>query len=264
MRAVLESLLRARKLDVTLTAAPDAPPAPPERLAPIERADVDPALGGGLRRGHLSEITGAPSSGRTLVTVQAMAAAAARGEAVALVDTSDTFDPASAAAHGLALPRLLWVRPPKIGAGPSTALGTGDEHTSRALKAFSLILQAGGFGLVVLDLADVPAPALRRFPLTTWMRVARIIEGSDTVALLVGRERIARSAGGVTIALEASPPRWQGSAHRARVLTGLHAIPRVIGSGRTNTVSEPRERSGDQGGPASERVGGSGAKPPKW
>jgi hypothetical protein len=214
MRAALESLLRARKLDVTLTATPDAPPAPLERLAPIDRADIDTALGGGLRRGHLSEITGAPSSGRTLVAVQALAAAAARGEAVALVDASDTFDPASAAAHGLALPRLLWVRE------------TGDA--SRALKAFSLILQAGGFGVVVLDFADVPAPALRRFPHTTWMRVARIIEGSDTVALLVGRERIARSAGGVTIALEASPARWQGSANRARVFTGVDPAPRVI------------------------------------
>lgn len=216
MRAALESLLRARKLDVTLTATPGASPAPPERLAPIERADVDTALGGGLRRGQLSEITGAPSSGRTLLAVQALAAAAARGEAVALVDASDTFDPASAAAHGLALSRLLWVRV------------SGDDPASRALKAFSLILQAGGFGLAVLDLADVPTPALRRFPLTTWMRVARIIEGSDTVALLIGRERIARSAGGVTIALEASPACWQGSAHRARLFTGVDPAPRVI------------------------------------
>ena len=227
MRAALESLLRARKLDVTLTATPDAPPAPPERLAPIDGAALDTVLDGGLRRGHLSEITGAPSSGRTRVAVQALAAAAARGEAVALVDASDTFDPASAAAHGLALSRLLWVRPSTSpGAGPSAACA--DDHASRALKAFSLILQAGGFGVVVLDLADVPAPALRRFPLTTWMRVARIIEGSDTVALLIGRERIARSAGGVTIALETAPARWQGSAHRARVFTGVDPAPRVI------------------------------------
>src|SRR5687768_13189739 len=92
MRAALESLLRARKLDGTLTAAPDAPPAPAERLAPLDRADLDTALGGGLKRGHLSEITGAPSSGRTTLVTQALAAAAARGEAVALVDTCDTFD----------------------------------------------------------------------------------------------------------------------------------------------------------------------------
>lgn len=248
MRAALESLLRARKLDVTLTAPPDSLSLPSERLAPVDRADVDAVLGGGLRRGHLSEITGAPSSGRTLVAVQALAAAAARGEAVALVDAGDTFDPASAAAHGLALPRLLWVRPStSLGTGPSRSLGAGDENAAGALKAFSLILQAGGFGVVVLDLADVPAPALRRFPLTTWLRVARIIEGSDTVALLVGRDRIARSAGGVTIALESpvlsavagsraeGPARWQGGAHRARLFSGLDAIPRVIGGGRATS-----------------------------
>ena len=214
MRAALESLLRARKLDVTLVATPGLEALPPERLAPTGDAGLDAALGGGLRRGHLSEITGAASSGRSTVAVRALAAAADRGEAVALVDAHDTFDPVSAAANGLALSRLLWVRE------------AGDAH--RALKAFSLVLQAGGFGLVVLDLADVPPQALRRFPWTTWMRIARIVEGSETAALLVGAERIARSSGGVTIALESSPARWQGTSSRARLFAGVHPAPRVV------------------------------------
>jgi hypothetical protein len=218
MRAALESLLRARKLDVTLTDAPGALAPPPERFAPAGSADLDLTLGGGFRRGHLSEITGAASSGRTTIVVRALSAAAARGEAVALVDACDTFDPASAAARGLDLSRVLWVR------------DTGDA--TRALKAFSLILQAGGFGLVVLDLADVPAVSLRRFPgywtTSTWMRIAQIIEGSDTAALLVGSERLARSAGGVTVALEASAARWHGAAPRARLFSGVQPAPRVI------------------------------------
>ena len=110
MRAALESLLRARKLDVTLTSAPGQAPVAPDRLATTGDADLDGSLGGGLRRGHLSEITGTPSSGRTTVMTRALATAADRGEAVALIDACDTFDPASAAAQGLDLSRLLWVR----------------------------------------------------------------------------------------------------------------------------------------------------------
>jgi hypothetical protein len=225
MRAALESLLRARKLDVTLT--PFGPsgealgPAVDEaRLAPIGIAPIDRALGGGLRRGHLSELTGAPSTGRTAIAVQALAAAAARGEAVALVDAGDTFDPLSADRRGLSLSQLLWVRPGALGSG---------ADPGPAIKAFSLILQAGGFGLVVLDVADVAAAALRRLPSTTWMRLARIVEGSDTVALLVGADRLARSAGGVTIACDTASAVWQGSADRARVFLGVESGPRVVG-----------------------------------
>ena len=220
MRAALESLLRARKLDVTLAQPALAAP-PPERLAPTGDPDLDAALRGGLRRGHLSEIVGAESSGRASLAVRALAAAADRGEAVALVGACDTFDPASAAAQGLALSQLLWVR--------------AVNDASRALKAFSLILQAGGFGLAVLDLADVPVPVLRRCPWyrtsATWMRLARIVEGSETVALILGGEHIARSSGGATIALDARPARWQGSADRARVFNGVTPAPRVV-SGR--------------------------------
>jgi hypothetical protein len=218
MRTALESLLRARKLDVTLTAVPGAFVPPADRLAPVGRPALDAALGGGFRRGQVSEVTGAASSGRTTMVIDAMAAAAARGEAVAIVDTCDTFDPVSAAARGLDLSRLLWVRE------------TGDAL--RAVKAWSLVLQAGGFGLVVLDLADVPAMALRRFPCTTWMRIARIVEGRDTAAILVARDHVARSAGGLTVALDAPTVRWQGAVPRARLFTGLVSAPRVIGGRR--------------------------------
>lgn len=217
-RAEIESLLRARKLDVTLTSA--APWARTLRdPAATGIGAIDDALGGGLPRGQLSEIVGPRSSGRTTVGQRVLASAAERGEAVALIDTSDRFDPASAAAAGLDLTKVLWVR------------DTGDA--ARALKAMNLVLQAGGFGAVVLDVADVPAPAIRQFPHTTWMRIARVIEGSQTVAVLVGTERIGRSPGGVTIVLDAAPGtssgRWSGRSHRARLLTGLDLTPRIIG-----------------------------------
>jgi hypothetical protein len=97
----------------------------------------------------------------------------------------------------------------------------------------NLVLQAGGFGVVIFDLADASGPTLRQFPHTTWMRLSRVIEGSLTVALLVGSEHIARSPGGVTIVLDGAAREagdWTGTADRARVLRGVRVRPRVISS----------------------------------
>ena len=61
------------------------------------------------------------------------------------------------------------------------------------------MLQAGGFGVVAIDLADVPPRVLKSLPFTTWLRLQRIVEGSDTACLLVTPEPLARSAGGLTV-----------------------------------------------------------------
>jgi len=229
--AQLESLLRDRKLDVTLTTSALWKQRGDERAAMGVPA-LDAALGGGLPRGQLSEIVGARSAGRTTVLCHALAASAARGEAVALVDPSDRFDPGSAAALGLDVRRLLWVR------------GTGDAASATAaLKAMSLILQAGNFGLIAIDLADVPAPAMRAFPFTTWLRMARVIEGTQSVALLVGAAHLARSAGGVTVLLERPADRahvaWTGTSHRARLLSAITLHSRLITARSTNRNVEP-------------------------
>jgi hypothetical protein len=213
-RAELESLLRARKLDATLTSA--APGG--GEVAETGSAPIDDAIGGGLARGQLSEIVGSRSSGRTIVLCRTLAAAAARGEAVALIDPCDMFDPASADAAGVDLSKLLWVR------------DRGDA--GRAIKALNLVVQAGGFGVVACDLADVAPAAIRQLPYTTWMRIARVIEGSRTAVVVVAAERLARSPGGVTIRLEApdgeARGRWSGS-ERARLLRAIELRPRVVG-----------------------------------
>ena len=227
-RAELESLLRARKLDVTLTSAAASHPVADERAAPTGWPELDIPLGGGVRRGHLSEVIGPRSSGGLSLFLAMAAAATARGEVVGLVDTHDRFDPASADAAGVDLSRLLWVR----------AAGNADG----ALKAVSLVLQAGGFGVVALDLADLRGPALRQFPHTTWLRLARIVEGSQTVALLLAGEHVARSSGGVTIALErqgtAAAVEWAGTHARNRRLRGLTIRPRIV-SGRGGIDTAP-------------------------
>lgn len=219
----IETALRARKLDRTLTSA--APPAAVTTVA-TQVASLDAALRGGLPRGQLSEISGPRSSGRMTLLLQLLAAATQRGEVVALVDTFDRLDVASAVAAGIDLPRLLWVR----GQAISRTEGATDlrERTiDRALKALNLVLQAGGFGIVALDLADVPMVALRRLPFTTWLRIQRVVEGSETACLLTTPEPLARSAGGLTLALKGQTT-WAGDSDRSRRIEGAEISTRVV------------------------------------
>src|SRR3954463_9451273 len=200
-RAALESLLRARQLDRTLTTAiPQADPRDEQALAPSGISALDARLGGGFPRGQLSELVGARSSGRTSLLLQALAAATARGELVALVDALAIFDVESAAAAGVDLRRLLWIRGHVV-----TSQGLARELNQRAIeqaiRAFTLVLQAGKVGLVGFDVAEAPAAALRRLPFTTWLRLQRMVEGSQTACLLIGSQPMARSSAGLTLEL---------------------------------------------------------------
>ena len=213
-RAAVEALLREKKLDRTLTSTL------PERLgedavAPLEAEALDRGLAGGLPRGQVSEVVGPASSGRTSVAWASLAAATRRGESVALIDTFDRFDPPTAHACGINLSRVLWVRGQAIsktsgaidpawlpGVRAVTGPGTFVERVvDRALKALNLVVQSRVCTLVVIDLIDVPATALRRLPAATWFRIERAIEGSDTAVLILAATPIARSSGGRSIAL---------------------------------------------------------------
>ncbi len=227
-RITLENALRSKHLDRTLTTAA-APVASGGALTvPTGVSQLDHVLHGGFPHGQLSEIAGPQSSGRLTIALQAMAGATARGELAAYVDTFDRLDVASAVAAGALLDRLLWIR------GQATDLR--ERTIDRALKALMLVLQAGGFALVVLDLADVPMTVLRRLPPATWLRVQRAVEGRETSCVLMTPEPLARSAGGLTLALTARTT-WNGDADRSRVMTGLTLDGRVI---------SPRRRMDDR------------------
>jgi hypothetical protein len=153
------------------------------------------------------------------------AAATARGELAAFIDTFDRLDVASTVSAGVDLARFLWVRGQASGRAPEAA--TVERALDRALKALNLVLQAGGFGVVTIDLADVPLRALGRLPFMTWTRVQRAIEGSDTVCVLLAPEPLARSAGGLTLSLSGRPA-WAGDSDRSRRLDGLDIATRAI------------------------------------
>src|SRR5262245_53213437 len=192
-RAALESLLRTRQLDRTLTTA-----LPHAELASTGLAPPDAVVGGGLPRGQLSEIVGPRSSGRASLMLQLVAAATARGELVALVDALDMLDVDSAVAAGIDLDRLLWIRGHVV-SNPGMCRDMNQRALEQAMRAMALVLQAGNFGLVVFDAAEAPAEALRRLPFTTWLRLQCMVEGSQTTCVLVGGETMARSSAGLTV-----------------------------------------------------------------
>ena len=200
-RVDLESLLRTRRLDRTLTTAlPPLDPRDEAACAPSGVPSLDAPLGGGFPRGQLSEVVGPRSSGRTSVMLQTAAAATGRGELVALIDALDMFDVESAAAAGVDLDRLLWIRGHVV-SNPGLCRDTNQRALEQAIRAFTLVLQAGNFGLVIFDAAEAPAEAIRRLPFTTWLRLQRMVEGSQTMCLLVGGEPMARSSAGLTLRL---------------------------------------------------------------
>jgi hypothetical protein len=143
---------------------------------------------------------------------------------VALIDPLDMFDPPSAAASGIDFSRMLWIRGEATSSARvslSSEYGTLQKSLDRAVKSLNLILQAGGFGLVVLDLAEIHPQVLRRLPFTTWLRLHRVIEGSETACVLIGDEPISRSAGGVTLQL------GHGQAPGSRLRAPGQTVPEV-------------------------------------
>jgi len=146
------------------------------------------ALTGGMPRGALSEIFGPASSGRTSLMCSMLAHATTHEETCALVDTNDVFAPTAAAAAGIDFNRLLWIR-----------CAGNLEH---AFKATDLLLHAGGFGLVILDLGDVPGKDARRIISSWWYRFRRTVEDRPTVITVISEEACTRSCAALTLELK--------------------------------------------------------------
>jgi recombination protein RecA len=76
-----------------------------------------------------------------------------------------------------------------------------EHRLEQALHATDLLLESGGFGLVVLDLSDLPPQQARRIPLTTWFRFRRAVENTSTVLLAIEQHPIAGSCSSLQLQL---------------------------------------------------------------
>jgi hypothetical protein len=181
---------------------------------------VDAATGG-LPRGCLTEIFGPASSGRTSLLLSILAQTTDRDEVCALIDAEDAFDPTSAAAAGVRLDRLLWVR--------------SANNAEHALKAADLLIHGGGFGLVALDLGDTPPAIARRISLTSWFRLRRAVENTPTVLVSVARQSNAKTCAALQLECVREQAAWSGSLHSSRLLRSIRA--RATSTHRSKTCS---------------------------
>jgi hypothetical protein len=210
---VFERLSALPKLaEVTPASRLTVRPAP--ELAPSGVREVD-ALTGGLPRGCLTEVCGPVSSGRTSLLLAVLAAATQRQEACALVDVSDAFDPVTAALAAVNFESLLWVRckanpPERHRDTGKTNQKHEDPYRSRmgppveqALRVTDMLLQSGGFGLVIIDLGDVALKVARRIPLTSWFRFQRAIEHTPTVLFVITQAPCVQTCAALLLKLSA-------------------------------------------------------------
>jgi hypothetical protein len=141
------------------------------RALPTGIAAIDEAAGG-LPLSAVTEIVcAAPSSGGHLLVAQLLAVTRVANQRVALIDSSDSFDPGSFPRDLLA--HLLWLR---------------CSGTTMALQAADLLARDANLSLVILDLRNAPESDLRRIPGPQWYRLQRAVEPTD-LALVIETPR---------------------------------------------------------------------------
>ncbi len=155
------------------------------------------ALIGGLARGRISEVTGPISSGKTTIAAAFASAASRRGEVVGWVDVPGAFDPRSLEAAGADLARLLWVSFAKKTNSTRSGFITKERERRGELKAAEMLLEAGGFGLVVIDFGPL------RYPLSqsASLRLARAAERSGAAVLALATHRVCGTFAALTLAM---------------------------------------------------------------
>ena len=211
LRIEIENALE-RRFPAALTPAPRVI----RETASTGIAEIDELLDGGLPIGAISEVAGPECSGRSSMAMAFIGRRTQEGCVCAWVDVEDALDAESAAANGVCLKRLLWVR-------------CGDEsrvkkknckpwaRLEQAIRATDLLLHAGGFSAIVLDLGGTAPEYARRIPLATWFRFRQAANRTQCSLVIVGQQACAQSS--ADLVLQCAPLRAETS--NESVLTGF-------------------------------------------
>ena len=284
VRRQIEAALE-NKIPSALTPAPKILSA----VHPTGIEALDELLMGGLPQGALSEFIGPECSGRTSIALSFLARMTREERVCAWIDVSNALDPVSAAAAGVDLQRLLWLRcgvtpahaqggsykfelpekylvapaakkglhgggfgrhPQKEAKGLSNAVGgllqpeamtprcaepqprarSSQEifessplqmqkaarrsctpskpwpRLEQALRSADLLLQAGGFSAIVLDMGSLAPEFVSRVPLATWYRYRAAAERTQSSILLLTQYACANSSAELVLHLHAAEP----------------------------------------------------------
>lgn len=159
-------------------------------------------------RGSLIEVSGGAASGKTTIALSLLAKLTGEGEICAVVDSSNGFDPRSAATSGVLLENLLWVR------------CGGDVE--KAFMATDHLVQAKGFGAIWLYLSGLPLSKLRMVPKTYWYRYRTRIKETPTLLFVTANEPVTGSASQQAFTFSRSgKAKWSGKG-RFKLLREIH------------------------------------------
>lgn len=168
-----------------------------------------------LPRGEIVEVAGAPSTGKTSFALSVLSKLTNNGETCALVDSTNSFDPCTAAHAEVELNDLLWIK--------------CDGGLEKAFMAADYLVQAKGFGAIWLNLCGLSVNKLRMVPKTYWFRYRTRIKDTPTIMLVTSNEFLTGSASQRSFVFEREKPAWSGDG-KFKLLTAL----------RTNIVSRKR------------------------
>jgi len=180
-----------------------------DRRLPANLPSINTLFTGGIPRGRISEIIGNQSSGRTSLAASFMASATQKGEVAGLVDFTYSFDPLTMSQAGIDLSKILWVHPADF---------------KKTLRAAELILEAGGFGLLVVDWGFEN----RSLKQSSALRLARWAERSGSAVLFLGPHRMCGTFSALALRLNRNSCLFSRTGGRGPVLFDGLSIEAIL------------------------------------